>query len=90
MENGATVQVLDGHTDRISGLCEVSFAGLSVLASASDDRTVRLWNPLSGTSLMIPVHYGAVACAAIDGDLGVGLDSGILVLDVRVAIKQLG
>ena len=40
------LQKLEGHTDRVSAVA-FSQDG-SLLASASDDRTVRLWNPTTG------------------------------------------
>jgi hypothetical protein len=63
----------------------VSVGGRDLLASASHDRTVRLWDPATGAALTVPVHHHALACAATAGLLAIGLDAGLLVLDVRGA-----
>ena len=41
--------ILTGHTGGVRGVCTVSVGGRTLLASASDDRTVRLWDPATGT-----------------------------------------
>jgi hypothetical protein len=40
--------VLDGHTDWVRGVCAVRVDGRELLASASDDATVRIWDPATG------------------------------------------
>lgn len=48
-ENQGAVHELSGHTDTVSGLA--FSADGSMLASAGMDGTVRLWNPVDGTSI---------------------------------------
>ncbi|WP_327002022.1 WD40 repeat domain-containing protein [Dactylosporangium sp. NBC_01737] len=39
---------LEGHSSRVNALCSVRIDGQLLLASASDDWTVRLWDPVTG------------------------------------------
>jgi WD40 repeat protein len=59
--------------------------GTTLLASASADRTVRVWDPATGhPRQFIPVHHEAYALATLDaGTLAIGLSSGLLMLDLR-------
>jgi WD40 repeat protein len=62
--HAAALKTLEGHTDRISDLA-ISTNG-QVLASASEDGTVRLWGLPDGTALeTLRGHEGAVNCLAI-------------------------
>jgi hypothetical protein len=59
-------------------------AGRELLASASADQTVRVWDPSTVTTMLtIPVHYEALAVVVVGGALAIGLSAGILVLDLR-------
>jgi WD40 repeat protein len=81
---GAEVRRLDGHTGWVQSVCAVTVDGQTLLASAGDDETVRLWDPGRGRCRsIIPVHHSAFGCADIGGGgLVVGLDVGVLVVDV--------
>jgi WD40 repeat protein len=49
---GAPLHTLGGHTGTVYSLAFTTLAdGTSLLASASDDHTVRLWYPITGTPL---------------------------------------
>ncbi|WP_326668013.1 trypsin-like peptidase domain-containing protein [Streptomyces canus] len=53
--------VLEGHTDWVNTVCAISAGGRTVLASASNDGTVRLWNPDTGEEVrVLQAHAGAV------------------------------
>jgi hypothetical protein len=40
----------DGHTGEVNQVCTVRVEGRELLASASDDTTVRIWDPATGTT----------------------------------------
>jgi WD40 repeat protein len=58
--------------------------GRTLLASGGTDGTVRLWDPATGAPILTLVIGERVhSLAAVDGGLAVGLESGIVVLDVE-------
>ncbi|KAI5856229.1 vegetative incompatibility protein HET-E-1 [Tricharina praecox] len=64
---GASLQVLGGHSAMIGALA-FSFDG-KLLASASGDRTVRLWNPATGTCrATLEGHSKGVSAVAFSPD----------------------
>jgi WD domain, G-beta repeat len=76
----------DGHQDWVWSVCPVTVAGQPMLASASSDRTVRIWNPTAGTSaIRAMTHYPALAVAEARRLLGIGLETGLLVIEVTLA-----
>ena len=70
-------------------MCAVTVGGRDLLASASADRTVRLWDPVTGTAvLVIPVYHAALAVTAIGDQLVSGLSAGVLVVRLGVAVSH--
>ncbi|MBK8757124.1 MAG: hypothetical protein IPM08_08340 [Actinomycetales bacterium] len=46
---------LSGHTRAVTGICPVTLPdGTTLIATTSDDQTVRLWNPATGTPTATP------------------------------------
>ncbi len=75
--------VLEGHAGWVTAVCPVTLAGSTLLASASNDRTVRIWDPANGACLLsVPVHHGALACAEVVGLLALGLDAGVITIEL--------
>jgi WD40 repeat protein len=65
-------------------VCAVTVNGRELLASGSDDRTVRIWDPPTGTCLLtVPTYHAALAVAWVAESLAVGLDTGILVIKLN-------
>jgi WD40 repeat protein len=80
---GRMLHQLSGHTLPVTGLSAVRWKGQSVLVSTSEDRTARLWDPRTGAPLTsIPLHRHLLCCAARDETLLIGLDTGLLALDL--------
>jgi WD40 repeat protein len=86
------IAILEGGTFDVHTLC-LSSNG-RILASATDDQTVRLWNLSKSIPAGPPLqHEGNVRCAAfsVDGKLLVtGCDNNIHVWDICGILKQVG
>jgi WD40 repeat protein len=77
---GGQLAVLEGHQGQVRAVCAVTISDRPLLASGGD-RTVRLWDPMTGTcKLTVPTHHQTLAVAGIAGSLAIGLDEGILVI----------
>ncbi|WP_345548971.1 hypothetical protein [Streptomyces lannensis] len=62
---------LEGHTGKISGICEAYFGDTWLLVTASDDRTVRVWDASTGENVhTLHGHRSRVrsVCALEAGD----------------------
>ena len=80
-QTGHQLTILEGHEDEVHGVCSVVAADRHLLVSASDDRTVRIWDPRTGTcSLTVPTYHPALALARVSQSLAIGLTAGILVI----------
>lgn len=67
----------------MNDVCAVSSGSHSLLASVSDDRTVRLWDVATGASVRsIPVHHVPLACCYAAGTLVIGLDAGMMAIAI--------
>jgi WD40 repeat protein len=72
-----------GHGDWIAELRPITVGHRRLLASASGDRTVGLWDPPTGKLVAcIPVHHPALSCAAFDSTLMIGTTAGPLAIEL--------
>jgi WD40 repeat protein len=56
--------------------CPITVNGRELLASGSEDRTVRIWDLQTSTCLLTsPVYHAALAVAWVAESLAVGLDT---------------
>jgi WD40 repeat protein len=83
VDTGRMVHQLNGHAQPVTGLCMARRRGRPVLVSTSEDRTARLWDPRTGVNLTsIPLHRHPLCCTALDETLLIGLDTGLLALEL--------
>jgi hypothetical protein len=81
--------ILHGHRGSVNGVCVVTVNGQHLLASASNDRTVRLWNPQTGAAaLVLSTRHVALAVTSITHSLAIGLLTGVLMISVRTGLDK--
>ncbi|MFV0459424.1 MAG: AAA family ATPase [Actinomycetales bacterium] len=86
--NGTTTTTLTGHTDWVRAVCAIRVQGRDLLATASNDRTVRIWDPTRPQENPVVIQCRDVPQAITSdrpGSLCVGLDVGVLSIDVENA-----
>ncbi|MEU4645261.1 trypsin-like peptidase domain-containing protein [Micromonospora sp. NPDC023814] len=82
-ERGQPVRWFIGHCGPVTGLDLVEVGGRTLLASTSRDRTVRIWDLVTGRTVRtIPVYHPALACRTVGDTLLVGVDQGLLALEI--------
>jgi len=83
LADGSQVRVLEGHQGEVVSVCAVQAGDRTLLATAdSDDKTVRLWDPVDGRcELTVPVHYAVSAMASVADSLAVGLATGVIAIN---------
>ena len=61
VRQSADLATLVGHTATVTSVCALQAGGRDLVASAGDDETIRIWDPLSGETLTIlQGHTGTV------------------------------
>jgi WD40 repeat protein len=75
---------LRGHTSRVSSVAfGVGGSGRPLLATASEDRTVRLWDLNTGAPVATLHRRPPAQCVALAGDaLAIGDDEGIALVEI--------
>jgi WD40 repeat protein len=85
-ETGRPEATLLGHERDVTGVCRMRCADRDVIVSTSLDRTVRLWDPETGRLIrIIQVYHPALSCLMVDDTLIVGLNHGLLALQITGA-----
>ena len=86
-------RTLVGHTGPVLGVAWGVLEGRAVAISASDDRTLRVWDLATGRSVVIPVlgEVHGVACRSSGAQPGalsvaVGTDRAFLVLELNSTV----
>ena len=82
LPDGSEVLVLEAHQGEVVSVCVVQAGRRTLLATAdSDDKTVRLWNPINGRcELTVPVHHAVSAMTSVAGSLMAGLATGVIAI----------
>jgi WD40 repeat protein len=82
-DDGRPIAKLLGHEREVTGVCRMSYAGRDVIVSTSLDRTVRLWDPATERLIRtIQVYHPALSGVVVGDILVVGLDKGLLALQI--------
>ena len=82
-ETGRPEATLLGHDRDVTGVCRMTYANRDIIVSTSLDRTVRLWDPDTGRLIrIIQVYHPALSCLVVGDTLIVGLDHGLLALQI--------
>ncbi len=82
--SGQQLDSLEGHEGSVNTVCSVMLDGRELLASGGSDGTVRIWDPVMATALRtIPAHHEVRSAMAVADSLGIGLNAGILFIDLN-------
>ena len=78
---------ISGHTGAVNSVDVVNLRGQSLLASTGSDRWVHLSDPATGGIVAaLPVHSPAHACTRVADSLVIGLDSGLISIDLNTIL----
>ncbi|MFV0258293.1 MAG: hypothetical protein ACK5PP_07585 [Acidimicrobiales bacterium] len=80
--------VLEGHTRGVQAVGWGEIDGRPRVVSGSDDGTVRVWDPVSGVSVRIPLLRPVHALAARGGTVAVGTDRSLLILSLSPLVND--
>ena len=74
------------HCSQRAAVCAIQVGPRQLLASAGDDRTVRLWDPATGAAALLVIPTSAPALAVTQfasGALFIGLSVGVLAVQIN-------
>ncbi len=81
--DGSCLTTLQGHDDAVTALCAFSDGNRTLLATGNDDRTVRIWELVSGSAmLVVPVYRPVRALCEASGLLVIASVDGLVAIDL--------
>ncbi|WIM93144.1 AAA family ATPase [Actinoplanes oblitus] len=81
--SGAEIRRFEGHAGVVSDVCPVRLGDRLAVVTVGEDRTARVFDVADGRCLVtIPLHHLGLTCAWVDGLLLIGLDTGLLAIDL--------
>ena len=86
---GTEQAALHGHTLGVNAVCAFNRDGRTLLASGSDDRTMRVWSPSTTTAMLIvPVHNPVRAIDYSSEILVIAVTAGLLAIHTNSAVDE--
>ncbi|MEW2604422.1 trypsin-like peptidase domain-containing protein [Streptomyces sp. NPDC047916] len=84
-ENGKRVGVLEGHSARLVNIWPYSKMGHSVLVSAGNDRSVRIWDPIRFQCLAdIPLYHSITWASQVGDTIMLSLNAGMFGIAIDI------
>ncbi|BCJ39427.1 hypothetical protein GCM10010168_63250 [Actinoplanes ianthinogenes] len=84
---GAELRRFVGHSGAVNGVCPIDLDGRTAVVTVSEDRTAKVFDTADGRCLVtIPLHHLGLTCAVVGGQLLIGLETGLLAVDLASSL----